>query len=303
MAAHNYLSQANEVQAVANDTHVWLTDGPYATIYGLEPNFVCCTANWHQGWPKFAARLHKATPDGGVAVTLWAPGATSFTLPGGARATVNVSTTYPFGDDALVTVSAPVGTPVRLRVPGWAAAARVCVGGGACAAAANGTFFVARQATPITTYAVDFNPAVRVDASYAAGSVAVYRGALLYALAIGEDVAAIAAGPRGFDDYQVRPTSAWNVALALDVANPGASLAFARVAPPGPVPFGAATQVLTGRGRVLAGWAMVNNSAATPPPSPVDCAAPGACGEDVAVTLVPFGATLLRVAALPWVAA
>ena len=39
--AHNYLSQANEVQAIVSDPHIWLTDGGYATIYGLEPNFVC----------------------------------------------------------------------------------------------------------------------------------------------------------------------------------------------------------------------------------------------------------------------
>ena len=47
-SAHNYLSQANEVRAEVSDPHVWATDGPYATIYGLSPNFVCCTANHGQ---------------------------------------------------------------------------------------------------------------------------------------------------------------------------------------------------------------------------------------------------------------
>jgi hypothetical protein len=42
-SAHNYLSQANEVLADIVNPHVWLTDGPGATVYGLSPNFVCCT--------------------------------------------------------------------------------------------------------------------------------------------------------------------------------------------------------------------------------------------------------------------
>ncbi len=260
------------------------------------------TANWHQGWPKFAARLHKTTPDGGVAVTLWAPGATTLRLPGGASAVVSVNTTYPFGDDAVVTVTAPVGTRVRLRIPGWATAARVCVVGGACAAARNGTFWAAAQASPTASYSVDFAPTIRVDASYSNGAAAVYRGALLYALQIGENVTTIATGPRGFDDHAVRATSAWNYALVLDAAAPAASLAFARASAPGPSPFGRVTQTITARARTVAAWTIFNNSATAPPQSPVDCSASGACGDVETVTLVPFGATLLRVAVIPWIA-
>jgi DUF1680 family protein len=187
-----------------------------------------CSANWHQGWPKLAARLHKTTPDGGVAVTLWAPGSTTLRLPGGVTAVVSVNTTYPFADDATVTVTAPVGTPVRLRVPGWATAARICVGGGACVAAANGTFWTTTQATPTATYSIDFAPVIRVDTSYSNGAAAVYRGALLYALQIGEIVTTIATGPRGFNDHAVHGTSTWNYALLLD------SLTFSRAGAPGP---------------------------------------------------------------------
>lgn len=299
-AAHNYLSQANEVVARVSDPHVWATDGPYATVYGLSPNYVCCTANHPQGWPKFAARLHKTTPDGGVAVTLWAPGATALTLPAsGAAATVAVNTTYPFGDSAAVTVRAPVGTPVRLRIPGWATGATVSINGGARVSARNGTFFLAPQPAPTSTFDVDFAPCVRVEAFFA-GSLAVYRGALLYALRVGEQVSALNKGPRGFNDYQVLNTSAWNFALEVDPAAPGAALSFSRSGAPGPAPFAGVTQVLRGRGRQVSAWALLNNSAAPPPQSPVDCSAAGACGDPVDVTLVPYGATLLRVAALPW---
>lgn len=197
----------------------------------------------------------------------------------------------------MVTVTAPVGTPVRLRIPGWATAARVCVGGGACVAAANGTFWLATQATPKATYSIDFAPVIRVDTSYSNGAAAVYRGALLYALQIGENVTTIATGPRGFDDHAVHGTSAWNYALLLD------SLTFSRAGAPGPSPFGSVTQSISARARTVAAWQIFNNSATVPPPSPVDCGAAGACGAEESVTLVPFGATLLRVAVIPWVGA
>ena len=301
-SAHNYLSQANEVVAEVSNPHVWATDGPYATIYGLSPNFVCCTANHVQGWPKFAARLHKTTPDGGVAVTLWAPGATSLALQGsGAPASVAVSTSYPFGDSALVTVAAPVGTPVRLRVPGWATAATLSVNGGSPLKLANGTFHLVPQPTATATYSVDFAPEVRVEA-YFAGSLAVYRGALLYALEVGEAVSQIAQNGHGFNDYKVLNTTAWNVALEVDPASPGAALAFTRLSAPGASPFATVTQALSGKGRLLPGWVLFNNSAAAPPQSPVDCGA-GACGAEVAVRLIPYGQTLLRVASMPWVMA
>ena len=257
----------------------------------------------NRGWPKFAARLHKATPDGGVAVTLWAPGASLLALAGGggAVARLAVDTEYPFGDTAVVTVEAPVGTPVYLRIPGWAASARVCVGGGggACSAGANGTFFKALQPAPITNFSIDFAPEVYVE-TYFAGAAAVYRGALLYALALEESVSVINKGPRGFNDYAVNTTAQWNMAVEVDPSSPGGAFTFQRLGGPGAVPFAAPTQALLGKGRAVQGWGLLNNSAAAPPQSPVDCSG-GGCGASVDVKLVPYGATLLRVAALPWV--
>ena len=37
MWAHQYLQQGNEINAMHTDPHVWATDGPDATIFGLEP--------------------------------------------------------------------------------------------------------------------------------------------------------------------------------------------------------------------------------------------------------------------------
>ena len=65
-----YLQQSNEMNAVHSDDHVWVFDGPDSTLYGLAPNYGCCTANFNQGWPKFTQSLVMASADGGLVSSL-----------------------------------------------------------------------------------------------------------------------------------------------------------------------------------------------------------------------------------------
>lgn len=55
------------------DDHIWGTDGPDAELYGLAPNYGCCTANFPQGWPKFANMAVYLTDDNGAAIGTYAP--------------------------------------------------------------------------------------------------------------------------------------------------------------------------------------------------------------------------------------
>ena len=73
MWAHQYDQQVNQVQCTINPDHGWTTNGPESNLYGLEPNFGCCTANMHQGWPKFVAHLWMRTPDEGLVAAAYAP--------------------------------------------------------------------------------------------------------------------------------------------------------------------------------------------------------------------------------------
>ena len=55
MWTHQYVQQVNQVACQKTMIMApWSTNGPYAHTFGLEPNYGCCTANFNQGWPKFA---------------------------------------------------------------------------------------------------------------------------------------------------------------------------------------------------------------------------------------------------------
>src|SRR6202522_2690724 len=72
MWAHQYNQQANQVE-VSLHRKPWTTDGPESNLYGLDPNFGCCAANLHQGWPKFSASLWMYSSDDGLVAALYSP--------------------------------------------------------------------------------------------------------------------------------------------------------------------------------------------------------------------------------------
>ena len=72
MWAHQYNQEPNQVERSLHHKP-WTTDGPESNLYGLEPNFGCCTANFHQGWPKFTASLFMLTHDDGLVAAAYAP--------------------------------------------------------------------------------------------------------------------------------------------------------------------------------------------------------------------------------------
>ena len=80
MWSHQYDQQANQVQCTINEEHMWSTNGPESNIFGLEPNYGCCTANLHQSWPRFAASLWMRTPDQGLAAVAYAPSAVTLDI-------------------------------------------------------------------------------------------------------------------------------------------------------------------------------------------------------------------------------
>jgi len=294
---HQYLQAINEITAVHQDPHVWTNDGPDSELYGLEPNYGCCTANHPQGWPKFANNLFFTTQDAGVAVGVYAPAKAN--LPNNAG-TIETITNYPYDDVVNVILTANKNMPLYLRVPIWATGATISLNGATPSKVANGTMFRVNATTGTTKLEIKFNPTVIMQKGWN-GAYSVHYGPLMFSLPIEGVFDVLNYYAFESRDYAVNPASAWQFALQADPANPAASLSFKQVGyVDGDAPFNASGPwpvYISATLRSLPSWGTNKGSASSPPNSPA-CVTT-TCGPPQTVHLVPYGATSLRISEFP----
>ena len=82
----------------------------------MEPNFGCCTANMHQGWPKLVQSLWMASRDGGLVAVVYAPNEVR-TVAGGVPVTITEDTEYPFRDTITFTIESRAARGVPAHAP------------------------------------------------------------------------------------------------------------------------------------------------------------------------------------------
>ena len=300
MWAHQYNQEPNQVECSLH-RKPWATDGPESNLYGLEPNFGCCTANFHQGWPKFTNSLFllsgaqdTAAQDGLVAA-VYAPSEVR-TVLNGVPVHVVEETGYPFlGTVRLgVNPAAPVSFPLRLRIPGWAEGAAIRINGHAEPAASPGSFAcIERSWKAGDSVEVVFPMSPRISRWFH-DSIAIERGPLVFSYAIGQDWVKLR--DRGMTaDWQVFPTTAWNYALKVDEASPTKSIAVTE-AEVGDAPFTArqAPVRLSVKARKLDEWRAVDGAADPIPQSPAASDQP-----EETIALIPYAAAKLRITAFP----
>jgi DUF1680 family protein len=311
MTAHQYDQQCNQVICSKQGEHVYVNNEADSNLFGLEPNFGCCTANFHQGWPKFASSLWMQSLDGGLAAISYAPCVVETKIQG-KPVKVEVVTSYPFRDTILIKVNAPeeVSFPLCLRTPTWAEGAEVksldfdysLNNQASIGAGSQGTkgktppgfveFWAKWKGT--STVSLRFPMPVRLYQGFH-DAVAIQRGPLVYALKVGAEWRKVKDNPK-FADWEVYPTTPWNYALAIDRSHPNQSVTF-HERPVGSFPFSVegAPLIAMVKGRRLHGWALDRGAAAPPPASPIT----SATGPLEDLTLIPYGCTDLRITEFP----
>lgn len=297
MWAHQYNQQPNQVQVGLN-SKPWTTDGPESNLYGLEPNFGCCTANYHQGWPKLTGSLwmRSAGASGdGLAATLYAP-CTVDTHVGGQRVQLHEETEYPFRETVRITVTpeSPARFPLQLRIPVWAAGASVRVNGIEAGESVRPGSFARLDRTWKPGDVVELHlPMAPAATRWYNRSLALSRGPLVFSLDPGENWVKLR--DRGLTaDWQVFPQAPWNYGLRTDEGSaPKIEVMEAAV---GARPFSAAGAAVRLRvpGRRLDRWRSEDGVAQAVPTGLQTSSAP-----EQMLELIPYGAAKLRITAFP----
>lgn len=290
---HQYHQQANQV-ACTIASRPWSYSADDANTFGLEPHFGCCTANLHQGWPKFAAALWSATADGGLRAIAYAPCAVRATLPVG-EVSLEVETEYPFDETVRVRVglAAPARFPLLLRVPGWCERPELRIADApAHVAPVDGWLRLERDWADgdVVELRLPMRPRVGKRPRRA---VAVELGPLVLALPVREHWRPLPEA-RGLGEWEVLPLGTWNYGL-IDPEAAAADWVVER-RPVGDVPFAPEdppVRISVGVSRID-GWGLAGAQSAPPPAGPV--LTPNVLEQR---ELVPYGSARLRLTELP----
>lgn len=306
--ARQYYQQLNQVEVSRQMRNFMTSYNGTEGTFGPLTGFPCCTANMHQGWPKFVRDLWFASADSGLAAMYYGPCTVTAKVADGTVVTISESGGYPFSEAVqfrIEALSSPAVFPLHLRVPGWCETGTVKVNGVEVASAAGGeTLVVNREWSQDDQIELVLPLEIKVTRWYE-NSAAIERGPLVFALKMKENWTKVANdgkfGTRYGDwYYEVHSKDAWNFALLReDVEGDAPKQAFTlEEMPTDAYPWNVenAPLQIKARARMMNDWKPYGGSTGPLPYSDQYQADLGPVQE---ITLIPYGCTTLRITEFP----
>ena len=229
---HQYINLQNQPYTTPNpeaQNGLWWNVSPDGMTFAVEPSYPCCAVNFPQGWPKLLAASFTQDGDNGLAHAILVPANVTTVLPSGNNVSVECTTTYPFGRTFSYAITAAQPFTLAVRLPAWHALAPLpsaTLSHPGASAAPGPIEPLVDPDTRMLRYQLPAGrgvvrvqlapPALRTEPR-ANDTVAVFRGALLYALDVGEAretrAAVVPNAPAAASTVYYRNTKAWAVAI------------------------------------------------------------------------------------------
>jgi uncharacterized protein len=315
--SHQYDQQSNQV-IVSNIKRNWSSNFDDSNIYGFMPNFGCCLANMHQGWPKFVESMWMATNDNGLAIVAYGPSIVKAKTGKGNEVTITEETDYPFKGTVRLKINTekPSRFPVYIRIPGWADSVTVNFKNKTAVVRGESQYRLSERWRNGDQITIEIPMKMRTEKRYN-NSVTLLRGPLLFSLRIDKEFKSVKLKSDNFSykgsiDWEIDPMSPWNYGLLMDRENIMRGLKITENAI-GQYPFADrgdmiwsadsgkyqkwtndAPLIITARGVRIPEWGIRDNSADVPPFSPVKPE-----GDPEIISLVPYGCARLRITEFP----
>ncbi|MDK2951055.1 MAG: hypothetical protein PWQ77_720 [Kosmotogales bacterium] len=295
--SHQYDQQVNQIMcSIARRD--WYNNLDDSNIFALEPNFGCCTANMHQGWPKFAKNLCYKNKNGGIVFGIYGPCSVN-TKISGTSIKIEEITDFPFKDEVefKICTNETVEFPIFFRVPSWSEKVKYGLNGVYNNAEKGSQYIVINKKWGKNEIVkIRFYSSIKVS-KWKRESIGIEKGPLVYALNLNESWQNIGKSS-DYPEYEVYTNSKWNYALNLDPENPEKDIKFISNSKLEDQPFNSDNPPveMEVEAIIVDDWSIEKNSAGVMPKSPLKIN-----GIPEKIRLIPYGGARLRIAQFPYI--